>query len=386
MKLGLAMGMQNWGDWARFLAAERHENVPGRPAVSDHQIFNEDVALGLQAEPLGFDSIFVPEHHFTPYNLCTSPLQLMTYVAAKTERVDLGSMVVVLPWHQPIRVAEQAIMLQNLMGPSRQLHLGLGRGAARREFAGFGIDMAESRQRFKESVDILKLAFTQDRFSYEGQHFKVAETEMRPSPINDRQLDYLYGVWGSAESAPIIAEQGLKPFIIPQKSSEAFDLELRTFAEIRAANGYRPEPPLFSAWMYCAATEEEAREGALKYLPEYAQTPFLHYELGGAHFANVKGYENYANGGRASGTTIEDLTKDHGQTFIDNSVWGTPEQCFEKIKAIHAQWGVKHLILMARYGSMTIPTAQKSLDLFAKEVLPEARKLGRQATPEQIFA
>src|SRR5204863_2866563 len=130
-------------------------------------------------ESLGFDSIFCPEHHCTPYSFGTNPLQVLTYFAGRTDRINLGTMVVVLPWHHPLRVAEEATMLQNLLGPDRDLLLGVGRGLARREYQSLGIDMEESRQRFQEAVEIFRLALSESRFSYDGVHFQIPDMALR---------------------------------------------------------------------------------------------------------------------------------------------------------------------------------------------------------------
>ena len=88
---------------------------PGRER-SDREVYQSDLALADLAEPLGFDSIWTVEHHSTDYTLCPDALQFLTYMAGRTERLKLGTMVVVLPWHDPMRVAEQVAMLDNLSG------------------------------------------------------------------------------------------------------------------------------------------------------------------------------------------------------------------------------------------------------------------------------
>src|SRR5262249_61833494 len=108
---------------------------------------------GVLAEQLGFESIWGVEHHFTDYTMCPDVLQYLTYFAAKTETLGLGSMVVVLPWHDPLRVAEQVTMLDD-MSKGRVI-LGLGRALGRVEFEGFGVDMNESREIFVESAEML---------------------------------------------------------------------------------------------------------------------------------------------------------------------------------------------------------------------------------------
>src|SRR5215470_5138459 len=120
---------------------------PGR-ARRDFDVYRDDLRLADLVEPLGFDSIWSVEHHFTDYTMCPDVLQFLTYMAGRTTRVSLGSMVVVLPWHDPMRVAEEVSMLDNICGG--RFILGLGRGAAKVEFEGFRTAMGESRERFVE--------------------------------------------------------------------------------------------------------------------------------------------------------------------------------------------------------------------------------------------
>jgi len=156
MRVGATIFNQNYTDWDRYEAEERGESVAGRPAKSDREIFNEEIEIARRADALGFDSVWTIEHHFTPYTMVTNPLQYLTYLAGVTENVDLGTMVVVLPWHNPVRVAEDVNMLDAFLGDDRNVILGVGRGLGRREFGGLGIDQNESRHRFDESLQVLK--------------------------------------------------------------------------------------------------------------------------------------------------------------------------------------------------------------------------------------
>src|SRR6185312_15813218 len=143
MRTGVALFAQNYSDWERY---ERGDHGAD-PQIPDSQIYDEEVALGDLVEPLGFDSMWSVEHHFTPYTMDTNTLQFLTFFAGRTKRIDFGTMVVVLPWHDPIRVAEGAAMLDQFLG-GRRLSLGFGRGAAKVEFDGLRIDMDSSRERF----------------------------------------------------------------------------------------------------------------------------------------------------------------------------------------------------------------------------------------------
>src|SRR5574338_857412 len=107
-------------------------------APPDHAVYTDDLALVDLAEPLGFESVWGVEHHFTDYTMCPDVLQFLTYLAGATETVQLGSMVVVLPWHNPMRVAEQISVLDHQS--NGRFIFGMGRGLGRVEFDGFGVD------------------------------------------------------------------------------------------------------------------------------------------------------------------------------------------------------------------------------------------------------
>src|SRR6201987_1197972 len=122
-------------------------------AHSDAEVYRNEVRLPEMAEPLGFDSVWSVEHHFDDYTMCPDVLQFLTYMAGRTKTAHLGSAVVVLPWPDPIRVAEQVWVLDNLSGG--RMILGLGRGLARIEYDGFRIDQNEARGLFVEYAELL---------------------------------------------------------------------------------------------------------------------------------------------------------------------------------------------------------------------------------------
>jgi alkanesulfonate monooxygenase SsuD/methylene tetrahydromethanopterin reductase-like flavin-dependent oxidoreductase (luciferase family) len=128
MKVGVSLFAQNYVDWDRFEAAEA--NAPGGALpqlVPDAQIYREQFQLGRLVEPLGFDSLWTVEHHFTPYTMINNPTQFLAYFAGCTSRIDMGTMVVVLPWHDPVQVAEGFVALDHMLD-GRRLKVGMGRG------------------------------------------------------------------------------------------------------------------------------------------------------------------------------------------------------------------------------------------------------------------
>ena len=120
------------------------------PEVTDAQVYREEIALAEQADASGFDSIWPVEHHFEDYSFCPDNTVFLAHMAARTRHVKLATGAVILPWNDPVRVAERISLLDELS--DGRVLFGMGRGLARREYAGFGIDMSESRDRFDEAA------------------------------------------------------------------------------------------------------------------------------------------------------------------------------------------------------------------------------------------
>ena len=200
MKVNLGVFCHNSQDWDRVLSGDY-----GRPPdIPDHVFLQAALAIGDMAEPLGFDGIWAPEHFGTPYGMTPNPLQLLTYFAGRTKQVSLGTMVVVAPWWHPVRLAHQIAYL-DMVSNGRYTTIGLGRGLAKSEFDGVGVPREQSRQRFNETLDILELAFSRERFSYDGKIFKIPEMSIRPAPKSRDLFSRIYGSAGSRESLEILS-------------------------------------------------------------------------------------------------------------------------------------------------------------------------------------
>src|SRR5438128_10184071 len=130
---------------------------------SDASVVGEHLAMGDLAEPLGFDSLFALEHHFTGYAMSPAPCQLLSYYAGRTRRIQLGTAVIVLPWHDPVAIAEKIALLDVLAG-GRTI-FGFGRGAATVEYNGYRVNMEEARERFVEAAIVVRKGLTQHSFS-----------------------------------------------------------------------------------------------------------------------------------------------------------------------------------------------------------------------------
>ena len=121
--------------------------------LSDADMVKKEMEIAVLSEECGFDTVWAAEHHFDWYSMIPDNLQALTYVAAKTSRIQLGTGAVILPWNEPIRVAEKLSMLDALC--DGRLIYGIGRGLARKEYEAFGIDMEEARARFEEAAPMV---------------------------------------------------------------------------------------------------------------------------------------------------------------------------------------------------------------------------------------
>jgi alkanesulfonate monooxygenase SsuD/methylene tetrahydromethanopterin reductase-like flavin-dependent oxidoreductase (luciferase family) len=387
MRFGIALSFANYTDWDRFEALERGEPSESlRPtAMTDARVWREHLALADLAEPLGFDTLWTFEQHGAPYLMITDPHQFFSYFAGRTRRIDFGSMITVLPWHNPFRLAEQIAMLQHHMGPGRRYFLGVGRGLARRDFEAMSVDMETSRERFNEVLDILQLAFTEEMFSYEGRFFAYRNASLRPRPLDPTVVTGAWGAWTSEASLRNMAVRGLHPLTAPTKELEGYLQELDLFNELRIQAGHGPaNRPVFQVPLYCCESEQEALEGAEQFFYEYADSVRRQYEIGTNRFANTTGFEEYSAQKSAAygGGTAEGAVPALKNKFLRVGLVGTPEQCAEKVVAHYEQINPSELVTVAGVlGTMSSAQAEKSIRLYAEKVLPRVAHLRRETAP-----
>ena len=339
-------------------------------ARRDHEVYQQELRLTDLAEPLGFESVWGVEHHFTDYTMCPDVLQFLAWVAGRTQRAQVGSMVVVLPWHDPLRVAEQVSMLDAMSGG--RLILGLGRGAGKVEFDGFRLSMDESRPRFVESAQMILRGLETGLCEHDGTFVRQPRAAIRPAPFKSfRGRTYAAAV--SPESARIMAELGVGILIIPQKPWHEVAKELEAYRTIyREVNRTDAPPPISAGWTFCDPDPGRAEAEARRWIGGYYQTVLDHYQFAGDHLAQTKGYEYY---GKMSEKIAQYGTDKVIDYFMNLQVWGTPEQCYQKILDVHARTGNSHFVGVFSYAGMPYDEAERNLRLFARDVMPELKKL-----------
>ena len=350
----------------------------GRPDVA---VVSEHMALGDLAEPLGFDSLFALEHHFTGYAMSPSPTQLLAYYAGRTSRITLGTAVIVLPWHDPIRVAEEIALLDIMCG-GRCL-FGFGRGAASVEYEGFRIDQGQARPRFIESAQIIKMALSQESFEFKGEHFQIPRTSIRPRPISHPERRF-YGTAVSPESVDVMARLGFSMLVIMQNEWPKAAADVHRFNAVAAAEGFTPRPPMVLTNVSVAESRAEAR--AIEYLGRKWDSIDNHYHFSDGHLNNVKGYESYDKVGVTYAKMKDPVRRAKATDFyVSIQLVGTPDDCIQKLEELQALTGLDHLITEFSFGGMPHHESETNMRMFADTVMPVLQHDARFAKPPAIL-
>jgi alkanesulfonate monooxygenase SsuD/methylene tetrahydromethanopterin reductase-like flavin-dependent oxidoreductase (luciferase family) len=355
---------------------------PGNLLV-DADVVKEEMRLVDVAVDQGFDSVWGLEHHFTNYFLCPDPLQFLTWVGARHPHIGLGTGVIVLPWHDPVRCAEQIAVLDNFS--DGRLILGIGRGIGKVEYEGFRVDMNTSRDRFMTYAELILDGLETGFMEGENQFFDQPRTEIRPRPAYSLR-GRTYAAAMSPESMPIMAGLGLGLLVIPQKPWEAvrqdFDSYHQAWGEVHG-RGSTPPAPLCAGNVVVHADPHRADELAHRWIGGYYGTVLDHYGFEANAHAGVKGYEYYSSISRHINRRGADGAIDD---YVGLMPWGTPDQVIEKIVGLHGLLGMAAFNPTFSFAGMPYPEAEASLRLFAREVLPVIRELASDplATPHPL--
>jgi alkanesulfonate monooxygenase SsuD/methylene tetrahydromethanopterin reductase-like flavin-dependent oxidoreductase (luciferase family) len=176
------------------------------PDTDSNQGFRDFIENNVEAEALGYYSTFLVEHHFTGFGQVSASLNLLTWLGARTRNLRLGTAVLVLPWHNPVLLAEQAATLDLLSGG--RLDFGVGKGYRYNEFAGFCLPMEEAESRFEESLAVITKAFTSETpFSHYGKYWQFENIVVEPPTAQRPHPPFWMGA-GSANSVREVAERG----------------------------------------------------------------------------------------------------------------------------------------------------------------------------------
>jgi alkanesulfonate monooxygenase SsuD/methylene tetrahydromethanopterin reductase-like flavin-dependent oxidoreductase (luciferase family) len=361
VKVGVTSWFCNNAEWEeRIQLGEFDKPYP----ITDAEQYERELYLADLVEPLGFDSFWTIEHHFSPYGMTGNPTQLLTYMAGRTERIDLGSMVLVLPWHEPLRLAENISVLDNLLR-GRRFNIGIGRGFAAREYNTMGIPYDTSRERMLEVLEVVRRALTEEHFSFEGDFFQIPRTGIRPRPRTADLTTQFSMAWASPDSLAMAANCGLAPLVTNLSGFEAARDSIAAFNEIRTERGWPKTKSIISCTVFCHEDQEYAEQYATPYWRKMSGQTIWHYDhLGRPDWQ-------------------PDLPAEERDALIDGAfasqtaagLFGTPEFVIGKIRELQEVGDIGHLITLHSFGDMPRDDVERSMRLFAKEVLPVIQEI-----------
>jgi len=315
----------------------------------------------VYAEELGYDGIWANEHHFAPYGgLIPSPAVLLSALAQRTTRVRLGTSVVVLPLHQPLEVAEQLAMV-DLLSDGR-LELGVGRGFVPFDYERLGVTMEAGQERTRESLEIIERAFRGQPFEYAGTHYHVNRLEVWPRP--ERSLDGR--VWiactGSPDSFQWTGSMGYNLLTVSSlRPMEQLAELVRGYRNAWMAGGRASETFKYATHFQIVVDEDRARarETASRAIVNYFR---LHGEALALSPASANRGPSPVEGFR-----IEQWI-DEGRILC-----GTPDDVVTGLRRAQTELGITGIDGTYIFGGISFEVAERSLRLFAEEVIPRMR-------------
>ena len=316
----------------------------GGSDLDSAQGFREYIEYNVEAEALGYNSAFVVEHHFTGFGQVSASLSLLTWVAARTKTLRLGTAVMVLPWHNPVLLAEQAATIDLLSGG--RLEFGVGKGYRANEFSGFCIPIAEADARFEESLAVILKAWTSDqRFSHHGKYWNFENVIVEP-PTRQKPHPPVWMAAGNPDSIRKVARRGYK-LLLDQFAPFALTIErFNIYKREVEAQGRRFDPmDVGVARAFYVAKDAEDKRKAVE-----------------TRLANQRRMTELAAapGAVKSSMLSFDYTLDAAE---ESAMFGAPDEIAAKLETLRAA-GITHVLLNGGGGSVA------NLRRFAHEVMP----------------
>ncbi|MCI0809987.1 MAG: LLM class flavin-dependent oxidoreductase [Chloroflexi bacterium] len=344
--------------------------VPWHESKGQRQSLDEAMKQIELADQLGIDEVWLGEHRFSRHGLLSGIWSFAGLVAGRTEQIRIGTAVVVLPLHNPIMVAEEAAMLDNISGG--RLNLGVGSGYQRQEFDGIGVDINESRERFYEAVDVIQRAWTEETLTYHGKFTNVDNLWVLPKPLQQPHPPLFQAVSTSPASIDFAAKNQIQviaggPTDILGQAPQVIQAWRDKMDEYGHPHKHL-DPPMAKG-IYVAPTMEEA-EGDAAELQNFSSRILRSEGNNGLiglpidKDGNVPpGYEHWANR-----QNDRDRRDDPGHAGLPPLV-GTPEVVIERLKETQAA-GINHVFGTFGFPGLAHEKVLRSIELFAKEVMP----------------
>jgi alkanesulfonate monooxygenase SsuD/methylene tetrahydromethanopterin reductase-like flavin-dependent oxidoreductase (luciferase family) len=316
----------------------------GGPDVDSGAGFREFVEYNVEAEALGYESSFLVEHHFTGFGQVSATLNLLTWIGARTTTLRLGTAVLVLPWHNPVLLAEQAATIDLLSGG--RLDFGIGPGYRHNEFAGFCIPMEQAESRFEEALDIIIKAWTSDeRWSHRGTYWQFENVVVEP-PTAQKPHPPLWMGAGRPASIKKVADYGFNLLLDQFAPIEQIGERVALFKAEVEARGRRFDPMSVAVTrsINVAMTAAEREKAVAKRMAARRRVVQLAQRPDGRNTASILSYADTAEAAEAG------------------ALYGTPDEIAAKLEALRDA-GAEYVLLNSTGGI-------ESLRRFAHELRP----------------
>jgi alkanesulfonate monooxygenase SsuD/methylene tetrahydromethanopterin reductase-like flavin-dependent oxidoreductase (luciferase family) len=333
--------------------AQRNNN----PDVDSAAGFRDYIDYVIEAESLGYESVFIVEHHFTGFGQVSATLNLLTWIGAKTSTIRLGTAVIVLPWHNPVLLAEQAATVDLLSGG--RLDFGVGKGYRHNEFASFRIPMEEGQARFEEAIDVITKSWvSNERFNFQGKYWSYDDIVVEPPTIQRPHPPFWQGA-GHADSIRRVAARGHNLLLDQFASIDETLRRFNTYREAMIGNGFgfHPHQVGVARAFFVANTRAEKdaaierRMAAQKRLHDISQRPDQNNTASIMAFSDTR------------------------EANEEATLFGTPDDIIAKIQRLRNE-GVEYILLNGG------GTSRENLRRFAREVIPVFKDQPKRAAAE----
>ncbi|MHA1537887.1 MAG: LLM class flavin-dependent oxidoreductase [Alphaproteobacteria bacterium] len=328
--------------YSMFSVQDHYRDLPR----SMNAFYGEMVEQVVLADKLGYDTYFVAEHHFHDYGVFPNPAVALAHMAALTKNIRLGPAVTILPFRNPITVAEDYAMLDQLSGG--RVELGVGSGYLAHEFGGFNVGGKDKREMFDEALDIVKRALAGETITHKSRFYELNEVNINIRPV---QTPYppIYVAVLRREAAYHVGKQGNRLMTVPYAAVDKFDEIAPMMAEY--AKGYAesaaPEAgrgTVTALHTYVADSDEAAREEAAEAFDLYVETRL---------YAKSQTYDDIIDSGLG--------------------LFGGPETVIDKLVSLH-EMGVDHVAMLVNFGALDHARVCACMERIQREIIPEVNK------------
>ena len=324
--------------------------------LHDSHGYRDFIDYIIAAEKIGFEGVFLVEHHFTGQGQLSASLNLLSYMAARTTRIRLGTAVVVLPWHNPVLLAEQIATLDVLSGG--RVDLGVGRGYRKEEYDAFCVPMGDGQERFNECLEVMLKAWTSDaRFTHSGKRWQYKDIMVEPAPMQ-RPHPPIWMAGGSPQGIAYIASQNYNLLIDQLADIEQVRSRVGTYLDgLEKIGKPRDAARVGIARSITIVNNDAERKVALERRRDT--------------FKKIGAIAYRPPGSQAVSQHDPDLAND------DSALLGTPAEIIDRINVL-SEAGAGYLLLTN--ASVTPEAVQR----FAEEIMPHVPKSAVSAVPRQV--